>query len=49
MTLRYIPARTYAVAVASEKTNPEHAAMRSNPAARVAPSSCATSTPVAGM
>ena len=38
-TLRYIPLRTYAVAVASENTKPEQAAIRSKPAARVAPSS----------
>ena len=47
-TFRYMPLRMKLVAVARPKTKPEQAACMSNPAACRAPSSVATSTPVAG-
>ena len=47
-TLRYMPLRMKLVPVASANRKPEQAACRSKPAARVAPSSVATSTAVAG-
>ncbi len=47
-TWRYMPLRMKASPVARAYRKPEQAACRSKPAARVAPSSVATSTAVAG-